>query len=353
MVSVSSRKKINIAVVGYGAIARSHVLGMASANIRMNLPFEMNLSHIVFWGKQERPYNNVKMCSSLDEVINDKESPVDIIDIANINEAHFDAINKAAEAGIPIYCEKPLTESSRKSHDAYRLIEEKKIINRVPFIYRYLPCIHLLKEELKKNTLGRVIRFDAHIYHCSYLDEMKRKSWRSISNSGGGAVIDLSIHMLDLIRFIFGELCDVKTETSIYFPNVINDEMAVTKIRTESKILGEIKASRVFKQRHQENTLAVYCEQGSFYCDFSNPYELEVNFFEGNIQYIKMNNQEISKYVLPENVSGNFHQDAHTACISDMVHEVFDGTCSGFGATARDAYLAQKYLDNRILNDGS
>lgn len=342
---------INIAIVGYGAIAHSHAMGIMTANIQMNLPFEMRLSHIVYWNYETPPFSNIKMCQNIEEVLEDKETPVDIIDIANINEAHFDAIQKAIAAGKAIYCEKPITECTDKSKEAVENTETRGLINRVPLIYRYIPCVHLLKEELKNDSLGNVISFESHLYHCSYLAEQKRNTWRAKSKAGGGAIIDLSIHMLDLVRFIFGELSSVETITDIHFPDVVNDEIANSKIITVSGIKGEVRTSRIYKQKIQENNIVVYCEKGSYYCDLTKPYELEINYFRGNRIYKKTRDEKIMNYVLPESKSGNFHQDAHTACIADIAHEVFDGNCSGFGAKMKDAYIVQSFLDNRRSYD--
>lgn len=345
------RKILNIALVGYGAIAKTHMLGIAIANIKMKLPFELRVSHIVIWGNEEVPYETIKVCHSLDEVLQDHEDVVDIVDVVNINEAHFDAIQRAVEMGKPIYCEKPLTQSLANSKKALDIVTMNSIINGVPLIFRYLPCVHLLKQQIEAKSLGNIIDFHGRLFHASYLNSERRNTWRAKTDAGGGAIIDLGIHLVDLIRFIFGEIAFMETDTRIHFQGVKNDEITRSKVQTASGYQGELLTSRIYKQHKQADEIIVYCEKGSYTCDLTKPYELEINEVGKGTTFLKISDEKISSYVLSERDALQYHQDAHTAAIADMARKVYDGSQSGFGAEFEDAYRAQELLENRKNGD--
>lgn len=337
------RETINIAIVGFGNIAKSHYLGAQCANVRMDLPFNINISHIISKRSELNGPNNEPVYPTIKAAI-ESGVPIDVIDICNVNDLHFDCIKEAVEHGIPIYCEKPLTDNLTDSEAALELAKKSNLLTGVPFIFRYIPAVHLLKEALEQNVLGPVIEFKSTFYHDSYLNEVKRQSWRVKKSCGGGASIDLSIHFVDLMRFIFGDISSADTKTKIHFPNIDNDEVSFTNLSFESGVTGSIETSRIFNQRQCENKIEVFCEKGSFCCDLLRPYELEINHFKGNTVIQRSASEKIMQYAIPEGASLNYHQDGHTACIADMARKVYDQSHSGFGATFLDAFIAQKHV---------
>jgi predicted dehydrogenase len=332
--------KINIAIVGYGGIAKTHALAMNAANIRNNLPFTLNLSHVVTARKDSVFVPNATICGSIDEAI--KNGEIDIIDICSVNNAHLQSVEKALQFGKAIYCEKPLAGVIGDAKRIRDLAEDKGAVTGTPLVFRYLPCARLLKQELEKKTLGDVITFKALYYHKSYLNPAKRTSWRAGADAGGGALLDLGIHMLDAIRVLFGEAKTITHNKRIHFENVAYDEICLSELEMASGIQGSMECARVFAQKKQQIEITVFCENGSFKCDFTTPYELEINDFSSGTRYQKPAKDNVfTKYFAGEGEALNFHIDAHIACLSDFARKVYDGSDSGYGADFNEAYLSQ------------
>jgi predicted dehydrogenase len=332
--------RLNIALVGYGNIAKTHALAISAANILYNLPFAMNLSHIITSRKESVAVPNAIVCGRFEEAMAAGE--IDIIDICSVNSAHLRSIETALKYNKAIYCEKPLAGTIEEAKRAVALAEEKDAITGVPLVFRYLPCLRMLKRETENKTLGNIIEFKAVYYHKSYLSPAKRKSWRAGTDAGGGALLDLGIHMLDAVRVVLGEVKIIAHRKNIHFKEVSVDEICYSALEMESGIRGSMECSRVFAQKKQQLEITVFCENGSYRCNFNKPYVLEINAFDGGTTYMKpQSGDEFMNYYASESMALNFHIDAHIACLADFARKVYDRSESGFGADFNQACLSQ------------
>ena len=55
-----------------------------------------------------------------------------------------------------------------------KIVKENNIKNSVALVYRFMPALSLLKRELEKETIGKIIDFKVRTYHDSYLNERKK-----------------------------------------------------------------------------------------------------------------------------------------------------------------------------------
>jgi predicted dehydrogenase len=152
----------------------------------------------------------------------ERAKPEVIICAAPVHE-HEPIVRDALRAGCHVLCEKPLTPTSEA---ARRLIEQAKAANRslwVGFNHRYYPAFSFVKQCLVDGLIGRVDHFRAYGGH----DGLKnfRAEWMYKSEfSGGGAMMDVGIHLTDLVRFTAGEITRVQAVTTNRVWNVRGSE---------------------------------------------------------------------------------------------------------------------------------
>ena len=189
----------------------------------------------------------MKNVTDIEEVL--KNEDVHFIDICTPNDSHFDIVKSAAEYGKAIYCEKPLSASYSDAMEMAKIVKENNIINSVALVYRFMPAISLLKRELEKVTIGQIIDFKVRTYHDSYLNEKKKDTWRTGKKSGGGALPDLGVHLIDMIQFTIGEIEEVEAKTRIYFAGRTEvDEIANCDFTLKGGIRGSLEVSRIFTE---------------------------------------------------------------------------------------------------------
>jgi len=339
-------KKINFAMIGFGGIAKTHSLAVYDANLRFSLPYELNLTHIVTRKPMNITLSGVKNVTDIEEVLKDEQ--VHFIDICTPNDSHFDIVKKAAQYGKAIYCEKPLAANYDNAMEMAKIVKENNIINSVALVYRFMPALTLLKRELEKETIGKIIDFKVRTYHDSYLNEKKKDTWRTGKNSGGGALLDLGVHLIDMIQFTMGEIEEVEAKTRIFFEDRSEvDEVANCNFILKDGVRGSLEVSRIFTEREQTDDYVVYGSKGSIKINFNNPYEIEIYYYESNSTQIKnvAAGDELLKYYADKRNSLGFFQNCHTSALINFANKIYNNSNDGIDANFDEALKCQRIID--------
>jgi predicted dehydrogenase len=139
-----------------------------------------------------------EIMTSYDELL---QCGLDGIVIATPNALHAEQAVRALEAGLAVFCQKPLGINARETR---RVIEAARSVNRllgVDLSYRHTEAMRVLRSTVQAGELGDIYAVDV-MYHSAYGPD---NAWsRDFRMSGGGCVIDLGIHMLDLALWTLG-----------------------------------------------------------------------------------------------------------------------------------------------------
>lgn len=338
------RRNINFAITGFGGIGKVHAISANAANMTLNLPYNLNLTKTVTRKSVQGPYGVVNT-KSLEEVLKDEH--IDFIDICTPNDSHFNIVKEAVKYKKPVYCEKPLSSSYKEALEMTKLIEDSGIKNAVALVYRFVPAIRLIKDELEDGTIGEIIDFKIKLYHKSYLDPNKKKAWRMSTASGGGALLDLGIHLVDVIHFTIGEVERVKAETRIFFEDRTSvDEIASCELHLFNGVRGNLEVSRIFADNEESTTFVIYGTKGSIKMNSANPMNIEVYDFSKNITYIKSakGNASILKYY--GGSSMGYFYDSHKASLVNFAEIILGNRVEdGITPTFEDGLKAQRVVE--------
>ena len=126
---------------------------------------------------------------------------LDGIVIATPSALHADQSIRALDAGLAVFCQKPL---GRNAREAARVVEAARRADRlllVDFSYRYTAGMQAIAPLVRDRTLGRVHAVDL-TFHNAYGPD---KPWFfDRAQSGGGCVMDLGVHLVDLALWVLG-----------------------------------------------------------------------------------------------------------------------------------------------------
>lgn len=338
-------KKINFAVVGFGGISKTHILGAFDSNLRGTLPFELNCVAALTRKECDTKVSSIKNYTDFDKMI--KECNLDFIDICTPNGAHLEFVKRASDLKIPVYCEKPLASNIEDALKMVELVSRSGIKNAVALNYRFVPAVNVLKEEIEKGVIGDIINFRFSIYHSSYLSNSKAGTWRTLETSGGGALMDLGVHSLDMVNYTIGDICDIETDIKIHFKERSHvDEYAFSKIKTKQGYEGTVEVSRISAETHNRDTIEVFGEKGSLKVTMKTPYVVEYfNAVNGNTTLIAATAQLLEKLHFPnERASLGFFQSAHTSSISEFANSIFINEKSMINGDFNDGYKVQNLV---------
>lgn len=148
-------------------------------------------------------------------LVNDPE--VDAIYVATPPGAHLDGVRLAAAAGKPVYVEKPMARNTRECDAMIAACAASKQLLFVAYYRRALPRFLLAKELLAAGTVGRLTGLHHRFASPGHggvgavaHGGPAQPAWRHVpSVSGGGLLLDLGAHAIDLLDFFGGPLHDV------------------------------------------------------------------------------------------------------------------------------------------------
>lgn len=126
---------------------------------------------------------------------------LDGVVIATPSALHAKQSVAALEAGVAVFCQKPL---GRDAAEAARVVEAARAADRlldVDFSYRHTGGMRAIRELVQADELGKVFAVDL-TFHNAYGPD---KPWfYDRAQSGGGCVMDLGVHLVDLAMWTLG-----------------------------------------------------------------------------------------------------------------------------------------------------
>lgn len=137
-------------------------------------------------------------CADYGELV--ERADVDAVLICGPNGMHAAAALAALERGKHVYLEKPIAttlEDGRRIVDAWR---RAGVVGMVGFNYRFNPLYSAARRHLESGRIGRLV--GARSVFATVAKELPK--WRRSRQSGGGVLLDLASHHVDLMRFLLG-----------------------------------------------------------------------------------------------------------------------------------------------------
>jgi predicted dehydrogenase len=271
---------------------------------------------------------------------------VQLFDNVGPNNLHAEPTIAAAEAGKHVICEKPLGRDAAESYETWQRVEAAGVKHMCAFNYRFVPAVRLARQIIESGELGDITHFRG-----AYLQEWGAAdidAWRfDKSAAGSGALGDLGAHVVDLARYLVGEIASVAAITAAFWPGREVDDAVEAAVSFESGAVGTIEATRFASGRKNHFAWEINGSNGSLAFDLERLNELE--YSEGNKGF---------RTVLVTEADHPFweHWWPHGHIIGwehTFVHELHhlltairdDGDVAPHGATLEDGYRAAEVCD--------
>ena len=190
--------KIKVAVIGVGGISKHHINSYLE-NRNVELYAFCDINERVLKAKGET-YGITRLYT--DEATMLKELPeIDAVSVCTWNSAHAPCAIMALEAGKHVLCEKPM---ATNSEDAIKMLETAKRCGKklmVGFVRRFGKDTKVIKDFMDAGSVGEL-----YYAKASYLRRNGCPGgwFGDKSRSGGGPLIDLGVHVIDLVRYLMG-----------------------------------------------------------------------------------------------------------------------------------------------------
>jgi predicted dehydrogenase len=176
---------------------------------------------------------------------------VDAVVIASENVLHHEYVLKAAEMGKHILCEKPMAVSLKQADEIVKTVEKTGIKFQMCYVMRYHTVSVLVKELLADGRIGKLLAMNG-TNKLNRTLPLLRPWFTDRELSGGGAVMDHTVHLSDLMRWYAGsEIVEVYTMIGRNVnPEIGVEDNFLTTVRMENGVIGSIDGSWTYASGH-------------------------------------------------------------------------------------------------------
>ena len=244
-----AKKTLNIGIVGYGFMGRTHANGYHNAAKFFDTPLVPVLkaacgrdavklkAYADNWGFESVETDWKKLV---------KRADIDAIDIVTPNDSHAEIAIAAARAGKMVLCEKPLALNGAQGEEMVREIEKAGVPNTVWYNYRRVPAVSLAKQIIDSGKLGKIFHYRANFLQdwtiSADLPQGGAGLWRLDAKAAGSGVTgDLLAHCIDTALWLNGSIVDVSAMTETFIKerkHTLTGKMQAVKIDDAAIFFG-------------------------------------------------------------------------------------------------------------------
>src|SRR6266850_1483652 len=287
-------KKLNVGLVGYGFMGRTHSNAFRKVNNFFDLPYQPVLKAVC--ARDEEKSRAFATKWGWESVETDWrrliENPdIDLIDICSPNNTHAEIAIATAKAGKMIMCEKPLGRNATEAKAMTDAVESAKVANMVWYNYRRVPAVMLLKHLIDAGRLGRMFHYRAKFLQdwtiSQDLPQGGEGLWRlDISVAGSGVTGDLLAHNIDTAMWLNGPIAEVSAMTETFIKErkhtltgqvqaVGIDDASAFLCRFDNGSLATFEATRYARGHKALYTLEINGEHASAFWDLHDLHRIQ------------------------------------------------------------------------------
>jgi predicted dehydrogenase len=284
--------EIGVGVLGYAFMGKAHTNGYKKIPYMMYPPPAIpRLVGIA--GRNAEAVQNAAERYGYEHAYTDwhamlENDAIQLFDNSGPNNLHAQPSVLAAQAGKHVICEKPIARTAEEAKAMLDAVNKTSVKHMVAFNYRFVPAIRQAYELIQSGKLGRIYHFRAQ-----YLQEWIMPHydtpmiWRTDKSlAGSGALGDLGAHIIDLGRFLVGEMKSVSALTATFTPQrptadgqmarVDVDDAFEAAVEFENGAIGTLEATRFAAGRKNYATLEINAEKASIIFNLERLNELQV-----------------------------------------------------------------------------
>ena len=306
------------AIAGTGFMGRVHAQAVQSNDIEI-LGFVG--SSIEKSKEIANSFNGAQGYSTIDELLDQKP---DVLHICTPNSTHLEYVKAAAERGIGVVVEKPITSTFQDASAMLSLAPSLKV-HAVPFVYRYHPIVLEIRKRVLENESNNL-----WLLHGSYLQDWlagsMTQNWRSNSALAGQtrAFGDIGVHWCDLMEFVTGHRITRLSANMARISGIDTEDGVTLSFETDKGAIGSTVISQCSAGRSNRLWFSFDGTEESYSFDQENPETGWVGTLGDNRIIRRDPNTQTGLSVRPNALPAG-HPQGYQNCFNDFVTDVYAG----------------------------
>jgi len=234
---------MKVAMLGTGLIGTFYTMSLHGLRSR-------DCVHTIYSRSEQRAenfaqeHNIPKISTNLKESVSDPE--IDVVVVGLPNDLHKEAIFAAADAGKPVLCTKPLGRNAQEAWEILQKVEKTGVFHGYLEDLVYTPKHLKAHESVETGAIGKVLWVRSREAHPGPHSDW---FWNP-EKSGGGAIIDLGCHCIEIGRSFIGKnirpvevVCWADTQVK----PIAAEDHAIGLVRYQNGAIGQFEVSWCFR----------------------------------------------------------------------------------------------------------
>jgi len=333
--------RYKVAIIGCGRVAEKHLKAYSKLKDRLELicvadPAMDHAKKVL----AERGFTGVKIYSDYEDMLSNET--VDICAITVPSGLHYKIATTCLNKGINILLEKPMTMSNKESKELYELSKSLNKKIAMGHIYRYFPLVGILREDIKNGVFGKITHGTICVRWGHGQDYYDSAAWRGTWKSDGGALMNQSIHAVDLLLWLMdSKAVSVTSKLAQRLRDIEAEDVGMAIMELDSGALAMIEGTTATLPDGKEAMFSIFGEKGSV--------SLGLKRGKPSLDIRNANGKKINfRYIRKQLGKGGFKSfsyalNPHTGIYADLVNAIDNDT-----QPVADAYAGYTSVDNLL-----
>jgi predicted dehydrogenase len=191
-------EKIKIGVIGTGSISNEHIAAyLNNPQVELYAFCDINEDRVKMMGER---YGVSRLFANKEDMLALPE--LDAVSVCTWNSAHAECAIAALNAGKHVLCEKPMAISAEQGRAMAEAASRNNRLLMIGFVRRFGNDTAILQDLISSDYFGEL-----YYSKATYLRRNGNPGgwFGDLSRSGGGPLIDLGVHVIDLVRYLMGK----------------------------------------------------------------------------------------------------------------------------------------------------
>jgi predicted dehydrogenase len=268
---------------------------------------------------------------------------IHIIHVCSPNKFHKEQVLAALSAGKHVYCDKPLCMNRAEADEIAAALPAARVTHQMVLHNRFFPATVRAKRMIEEGFVGEVLSFRGAYLHSGSADPAAPLKWKLVPDmSGGGVLLDLGSHILDLVQHLVGPLQIVNSATRIAYAErplpgqpgrtgqVATEDAVFLTVRISNGALGHMEASKIASGAVDELRFEIHGSRGALRFNLMEPnllwvYDMTLPASRRGWQALETLQNYPPPAAFPPGKVGLGWLRAHAACLHNFLTAVAEG----------------------------
>jgi predicted dehydrogenase len=279
---------LGVGIIGFGFMGRTHAYGYRNLPVFYDpVPCHTRLVGVATGHRQtaeaaRRALEFELATTDWRELLDRRD--IHILHVCTPNALHKEQVLAALASGKHVYCDKPLCMNREEAREIEAVLPAARVTHQMALHNRFFPATMRAKALVEQGLLGDVLGLRAAYLHSGSADPEAPLKWKlDPAMAGGGALLDLGVHVLDLVQHLVGPIRILNCTTHIAYPQrpaagdpgrlvrVALEDAAFLTVQAGNGAPGHIEASKIATGAVDELRFEINGSRGALRFDLMQP----------------------------------------------------------------------------------